>query len=91
MAVPPTVRAEEKKDKALAAKVAGAPNAGTAETKRAEKAVASASKRSIGREAGARARWISPAAMKAFRRLRAPIDAFFDKSQSMSRISPICA
>jgi glycyl-tRNA synthetase beta chain len=72
------VRAEEKKDKALAAKIAGAPNAALLEQSE-EKAVASALQEVE--------RALTPAlkaedfagAMKAFAGLRAPIDSFFEK------------
>ena len=72
------VRAEEKKDKALAAKIAGAPNAALLEQGE-EKAVASTLdevekvlKPALDREDFA-------GAMNAFASLRAPIDSFFDK------------
>ena len=72
------VRAEEKKDKALAAKIAGAPDAALLEQSE-EKAVASALQEVE--------RALTPAlkaedfagAMKAFAGLRAPIDSFFEK------------
>jgi len=72
------VRAEEKKDKALAAKIAGAPNAALLEQSE-EKAVATAldeveqlMKPTLAREDFA-------GAMKGLADLRAPIDSFFDK------------
>jgi glycyl-tRNA synthetase beta chain len=72
------VRAEEKKDKGLAAKISGAPDAALLEQAE-EKAVASA--------LGAAEQAVKPAlvredfagAMSAFAGLRAPLDAFFDK------------
>ena len=72
------VRAEEKKDKGLAAKIAGAPDAALLEQVE-EKAVASALEEV--------ARTVTPAlaaedfagAMAAFAGLRGPIDALFDK------------
>ena len=72
------VRAEEKKDKALAARIAGAPDVALLEQAE-EKAVASA--------LAEVERAVKPAleeedfagAMPAFAGLRAPIDAFFDK------------
>jgi glycyl-tRNA synthetase beta chain len=72
------VRAEEKKDKALAAKIAGAPDVALLEQVE-EKAVASALhevERAIGPalEAEDFAR-----AMEAFAGLRAPVDSFFEK------------
>jgi glycyl-tRNA synthetase beta chain len=72
------VRAEEKKDKALAARIAGAPDVARLEQAE-EKTVATA--------LAAVERTVKPAlekedfagAMQAFAGLRAPIDAFFDK------------
>jgi glycyl-tRNA synthetase beta chain len=72
------VRAEEKKDKALAAKIAGAPDAALLEQAE-EKAVAAA--------LAAVERAVKPAleredysgAMQSFAGLRAPIDSFFEK------------
>jgi len=72
------VRAEEKKDKALAATIAGAPNDALLEQAE-EKAVASALadvERAIGPALEAED---FADAMKAFAGLRAPIDSFFDK------------
>ena len=72
------VRAEEKKDKGLAAKIAGAPNAALLEQAE-EKAVASAlaEVESVVRPALAAEDFAG--AMEAFARLRAPVDALFDK------------
>ncbi len=72
------VRVEERKDKSLAAKIAGAPSTALLEQVE-EKAVASA--------LGELERTVSPAlaredyagAMSAYARLRAPIDTFFEK------------
>jgi glycyl-tRNA synthetase beta chain len=72
------VRAEEKKDKALAAKIAGAPNAALLEQSE-EKAVASALDEAEKAVKPALAREDFAGAMKAFAGLRAPIDSFFDK------------
>ena len=72
------VRAEEKKDKALAARIAGAPDAARLEQVE-EKTVASALadvERALGPALKAED---FAAAMKAFAGLRAPIDAFFEK------------
>ena len=73
------VRAEEKKDKTLAARIAGAPDAALLEQTE-EKAVAIG----LGTRSSARSGRRSKAedfagAMKAFAGLRAPIDAFFEK------------
>ncbi|MBN9536113.1 MAG: glycine--tRNA ligase subunit beta [Alphaproteobacteria bacterium] len=72
------VRAEEKKDKGLAAKIAGAPDAALLEQAE-EKAVASAlaEVESVVRPAVAAENFSG--AMEAFARLRAPVDALFDK------------
>jgi glycyl-tRNA synthetase beta chain len=72
------VRAEEKKDKALAAKIAGAPNVALLEQNE-EKAVASALDDVEKALKPALAREDFAGAMKAFAGLRAPIDSFFDK------------
>jgi len=72
------VRAEEKKDKALGAKIAGAPNAALLEQSE-EKAVASALDEIEKAVRPALAREDFAGAMKAFAGLRAPIDSFFDK------------
>jgi glycyl-tRNA synthetase beta chain len=72
------VRAEEKKDKALAAKIAGAPNAALLEQSE-EKAVASALDEIERVVKPALAREDFAGAMKAFAGLRVPIDSFFDK------------
>ena len=72
------VRAEEKKDKALAAKIAGAPNVALLEQSE-EKAVASALDEVEKAVKPALAREDFAGAMKAFAGLRAPIDSFFDK------------
>ena len=72
------VRAEEKKDKALAAKIAGAPNAALLEQSE-EKAVASALDEIEKTVKPALAREDFAGAMKTFAGLRAPIDSFFDK------------
>ena len=72
------VRAEEKKDKALAARIAGAPEAALLEQSE-EKAVASALhdvERTLGPALKAED---FAGAMKAFAGLRAPIDSFFEK------------
>jgi glycyl-tRNA synthetase beta chain len=72
------VRAEEKKDKTLAAKIAGAPDAALLEQSE-EKAVASALhdvERALGPALKAED---FAGAMKAFAGLRAPIDSFFEK------------
>jgi glycyl-tRNA synthetase beta chain len=72
------VRAEEKKDKTLAAKIAGAPDAALLEQSE-EKAVASVLhdvERALGPALKAED---FAGAMKAFAGLRAPIDAFFEK------------
>jgi glycyl-tRNA synthetase beta chain len=72
------VRAEEKKDKALASKIAGAPDAALLEQVE-EKSVASALadvERTIGPALKAED---FAGAMKAFAGLRAPIDSFFEK------------
>jgi glycyl-tRNA synthetase beta chain len=72
------VRAEEKKDKALADRIAGAPDAALLEQAE-EKAVASAL-REVERALGPALEAEDFAgAMKAFAGLRAPIDAFFEK------------
>jgi glycyl-tRNA synthetase beta chain len=72
------VRAEEKKDKTLGAKIAGAPNAARLEQSE-EKAVASALDEIEKAVRPALAREDFAGAMKAFAGLRAPIDSFFDK------------
>jgi glycyl-tRNA synthetase beta chain len=72
------VRAEEKKDKALGAKIAGGPNAALLEQSE-EKAVASALDEIEKTVKPALAREDFAGAMKAFAGLRAPIDSFFDK------------
>ncbi|MGZ3341426.1 MAG: glycine--tRNA ligase subunit beta [Reyranella sp.] len=72
------VRAEEKKDKTLAARIAGAPDAALLEQSE-EKAVASALhdvERALGPALTAED---FAGAMKAFAGLRAPIDSFFEK------------
>ncbi|MGZ5910867.1 MAG: glycine--tRNA ligase subunit beta [Reyranella sp.] len=72
------VRAEEKKDKTLAARIAGAPDAALLEQSE-EKAVASALhdvERALGPALKAED---FAGAMKAFAGLRAPIDSFFEK------------
>jgi len=72
------VRAEEKKDKALAAKIVGAPNAALLEQSE-EKAVASALDEIERTVRPALAREDFAGAMGAFAGLRAPIDSFFEK------------
>ena len=72
------VRAEEKKDKGLAAKIAGAPDATLLEQAE-EKAVASALAEVERVVKPALAAEDFAGAMKAFAGLRAPIDALFDK------------
>ena len=72
------VRAEEKKDKALSAKIAGAPNAALLEQSE-EKLVASALDDVEQTVKSALAREDFSAAMKAFASLRTPLDSFFDK------------
>jgi glycyl-tRNA synthetase beta chain len=72
------VRAEEKKDKALGAKIAGAPNAALLEQSE-EKAVASALDEIEKTVGPALAREDFAGAMRTFAGLRAPIDSFFDK------------
>ncbi len=72
------VRAEEKKDKALAAKIAGAPDAALLEQSE-EKAVASALQQVERALAPALTAEDFAGAMKAFAGLRAPIDSFFEK------------
>ncbi len=72
------VRAEEKKDKALAAKIAGAPNVALLEQSE-EKAVASALDEVERAVTPALAREDFAGAMKAFANLRAPLNSFFDK------------
>jgi glycyl-tRNA synthetase beta chain len=72
------VRAEEKKDKSLGARIAGAPNAALLEQSE-EKAVASTLDEVEKAVKTALAREDFAGAMKAFAGLRAPIDAFFDK------------
>ena len=72
------VRAEEKKDKALAAQIAGKPDPALLEQAE-EKAIAAALaevERSLGPALKAED---FAGAMAAFARLRAPVDAFFDK------------
>ena len=72
------VRAEEKKDTALAARIAGAPDVALLEQVE-EKAVVSAL-RDVERALGPALKAEDfAAAMKAFAGLRAPIDAFFEK------------
>ena len=72
------VRAEEKKDKALAAKIAGAPESELLEQAE-EAAVASALSGVQSNIQAALAREDFAGAMAFFADLRAPIDAFFDK------------
>ncbi|MBX9946184.1 MAG: glycine--tRNA ligase subunit beta [Reyranella sp.] len=72
------VRAEEKKDKALAARLAGTPDAALLEQAE-EKAVAAALADVERALKPALAAEDFSAAMAAFARLRPPIDAFFDK------------
>jgi glycyl-tRNA synthetase beta chain len=72
------VRAEEKKDKALAAKIAGAPNAALLEQDE-EKTVALALDEAERTVNTALSREDFAGAMNAFAGLRAPIDSFFDK------------
>jgi glycyl-tRNA synthetase beta chain len=72
------VRAEEKKDKFLAAKIAGLPDAGLLELSE-EKAVAGALAGIERAVAPALAKEDYAAAMEALAGLRAPLDAFFDK------------
>jgi glycyl-tRNA synthetase beta chain len=72
------VRAEEKKDKGLAAKVSGAPDAALLEQAE-EKAVASALGAAEQAVRPALAREDFAGAMSAFAGLREPLDAFFDK------------
>lgn len=72
------VRAEEKKDKGLAAKIAGAPDAALLEQAE-EKAVASALEEVARRVKPALAAEDFAGAMAAFAGLRGPIDALFDK------------
>jgi len=72
------VRAEEKKDKALAAKIAGAPEAALLEQAE-EKAVATALAAVEQAVKPALAREDFAGAMNAFAGLRGPLDAFFDK------------
>jgi glycyl-tRNA synthetase beta chain len=72
------VRAEEKKDKALAAKIAGAPDAALLEQSE-EKAVASALQQVERALAPALKAEDFAGAMQAFAGLRAPIDSFFEK------------
>ena len=72
------VRAEEKKDKALAAKIAGAPEAALLEQAE-EKAVATALAAAEQAVKPALAREDFAGAMNAFAGLRGPLDAFFDK------------
>jgi glycyl-tRNA synthetase beta chain len=72
------VRAEEKKDKTLTAKIAGAPDVALLEQGE-EKAVASALADVERTVAPALAREDFAGAMKAFADLRGPIDAFFEK------------
>ena len=72
------VRAEEKKDKALAAQIAAAPDVALLEQAE-EKAVAAALKDVRDRVAPALQKEDFAGAMKAFADLRAPLDTFFDK------------
>jgi len=72
------VRAEEKKDKALAAKIAGVPDAALMEQAE-EKAVAAALAEAEGLVKPALLREDFAGAMQAFAGLRGPLDAFFDK------------
>src|SRR5262249_2044699 len=72
------VRAEEKKDKALAAKIAREPNAALLEQSE-EKAVATALDEVALAVEPALAREDFAGAMRAFAGLRAPIDSFFEK------------
>jgi glycyl-tRNA synthetase beta chain len=72
------VRAEEKKDKGLAAKIAGAPDAALLEQDE-EKAVATALSTAEQAVTPALEREDFAGAMAAFAGLRGPLDAFFDK------------
>ncbi len=72
------VRAEEKKDKSLTARIGGAPNAALLEQSE-EKVVASTLDEVERAVKSALAREDFAAAMKSFASLRAPIDSFFDK------------
>ena len=72
------VRAEEKKDKALVAKIAGVPDAALMEQAE-EKAVAAALAEAEGLVKPALLREDFAGAMQAFAGLRGPLDAFFDK------------
>jgi glycyl-tRNA synthetase beta chain len=72
------VRAEERKDKALAAKIAGAPDVALLEQAE-EKAVATGLEEVERMVTPALAKEDFAGAMQAFAGLRAPIDAFFDK------------
>jgi glycyl-tRNA synthetase beta chain len=72
------VRAEEKKDKALSAKITAAPDAGLLEQAE-EKAVAQALTGIKDRVVPALQKEDFSGAMKAFAGLRAPLDTFFDK------------
>ncbi len=72
------VRAEEKKDKALAARITAAPEAGLLEQAE-EKAVAQALTGIKDRVGPALQKEDFAGAMKAFAGLRAPLDTFFDK------------
>lgn len=72
------VRAEEKKDKALAARIVAAPDAGLLEQAE-EKAVAQALTGIKDRVGPALQKEDFSGAMKAFAGLRAPLDTFFDK------------
>ncbi len=74
------VRAEEKKDKALTAQLAGKPDAALLEQAE-EKAVAAALSEVEGKVGPALNSEDFAGAMAAFAGLRAPIDAFFDKVQ----------
>ncbi len=74
------VRAEEKKDKALTAQLAGKPDAALLEQAE-EKAVAAALSEVEGKVGPALKSEDFAGAMAAFAGLRAPIDAFFDKVQ----------
>lgn len=72
------LRAEEKKDKALAAKISAAPSAGLLEQSE-EKAVADAASAVGARVTPALHKEDFEGAMKALAALRAPVDTFFEK------------
>jgi glycyl-tRNA synthetase beta chain len=84
------VRAEEKKDKTLAARIAGAPDAALLEQAE-EKAVASALHDVERALAPALKAEDFAGAMKAFAGLRAPIDSFFEKVTVNVTDKPDCA